>query len=289
MAPTTRQAVRRIASLAIIELHRTPNAIVKDVEFSTTSSYNNTAAASGTPGVCYRGSIDATVVNSLGYTETQGAGTSSFCLPNQGGGSTSPGSGGGSGTVGTGGNTQDCDHTLGGCWSPILINLDSGGYRLTGVDDPVTFDIGANGSPLLLSWTARDASVAFLALDRNHNGRIDDGSELFGNHTPLAGGTPAHEGFEALAQYDANRDSVIDHSDPIWSDLLLWTDRNHDGVSQESELAPLSTSELRSLGCERHFTGRRDEYGNVFRWEARLTQDSRESRPYYDIYFRAAH
>src|SRR5947209_10400579 len=128
-----------------------------------------------------------------------------------------------------------CDPMTGNCdrpESPLMIKLSEGPWRLTGLDDPVQFDIRADGHKYMMGWTDRSSDIGFLALDRNGNGVIDDGSELFGNATPLANGTRASNGFVALGRYDENQDGVIDKSDRIWNSLLLWVDRNHDGISQ---------------------------------------------------------
>src|SRR5438034_7188492 len=69
--------------------------------------------------------------------------------------------------------------------SPIIINFENGGYRLTGAESPVTFDIAATGQPVTIGWTAAGADEAFLCLDRDHNGQIDSGAELFGSATRL--------------------------------------------------------------------------------------------------------
>ena len=45
------------------------------------------------------------------------------------------------------------------------------------------FDIDGDGVPEQISWTEADSDVAFLALDRDGDGRITSGKELFGNHT----------------------------------------------------------------------------------------------------------
>jgi hypothetical protein len=105
--------------------------------------------------------------------------------------------------------------------SPIIINFENGGYRLTGANAPVSFDMLGNGHPVLMGWTAAGADEAFLWLDRNHSGRVTNGSQLFGNFTPLLNGHLAKNGFEALAEFDENHDGVIDDHDPIWSQLLL--------------------------------------------------------------------
>jgi hypothetical protein len=99
--------------------------------------------------------------------------------------------------------------------SPILINLGDGPYQLTGLEDAVLFDLNANGRPEPTSWTALGTPMAFLRLDRNGNGRVDDGSELFGNYTPLSDGRTAGNGFEALREFDDNGDGKIDARDTV--------------------------------------------------------------------------
>jgi hypothetical protein len=173
--------------------------------------------------------------------------------------------------------------------SPIVINFANGGYRLTGENAPVRFDIKATGQPLWIGWTAAGTEEAFLALDRNHNGAIDNGAELFGNATPLLDGSRARNGFIALAQYDDNHDGVIDASDPIWRQLVLWCDLNHDGLSQSAEIVAVGESALRAISLDSHWSGRRDESGNEFRYQSTVTMDARghkaTPRPVYDIFF----
>jgi hypothetical protein len=173
------------------------------------------------------------------------------------------------------------------CWlpeSPLLIKLASGPWQLTGLDDPVQFDIRAEGHKLTMGWTASGADIAFLALDRNGNGMVDDGSELFGNATPLPNVKRAPDGFVALAQYDENHDAVIDKSDRIWNSLLLWIDRNHDGISQSNELTPISASAITAIRLANHWTGRHDSSGNQFRYEA-LVRIGNRFEAFYDVYF----
>lgn len=174
--------------------------------------------------------------------------------------------------------------------SPIVINFGNGGYRLTGADLPVTFDIAGNGHPVSIGWTAAGADEAFLCLDRDHNGKIDSGAELFGNAMLMQDGTPAPNGFVVLAQFDDNRDGMIDERDAILGRLLLWRDVNHDGISQPYELTPVVGSALAAISLDFHWTGRRDASGNDFRYESQVlirdAMNQARRHPVYDIFFR---
>jgi hypothetical protein len=176
--------------------------------------------------------------------------------------------------------------------SPIVINMERGGYQLTGADNPVTFDIHATGSPIRMGWTTAGANEAFLCLDRNSNGVINNGAELFGNATILRNGSRARNGFDALSEFDENHDGVIDANDPVWSSLLLWSDLNHDGISQRAELMPIGETDVTAIGLDYHWTGRRDASGNRFRYESKVWMRRARGRPtphpVYDIFFVSA-
>jgi hypothetical protein len=160
----------------------------------------------------------------------------------------------------------------------------NGPYKLSGPEDPVSFDIDATGHTVRLCWTARDADIAFLALDRNADRRIDNGSELFGNSTALRQGGSAKNGFDALAEYDTNGDGAIDAADVVWTELLLWIDVDHNGVSEPSELRHIAGSNITSIELQHHWTGRHDESGNRFGYEGHLREGNRV-RPFYDVFF----
>jgi len=170
--------------------------------------------------------------------------------------------------------------------SPIILSL-GGSYSLSGANDPVVFDIDGDGQPDSMGWTARGSNDVFLALDRNEDGRINSGRELFGDATILRNGSEARNGFEAMKDFDDNRDGRLDRHDPVWSRLLVWRDENHDGVSTPSEVGNLTQTGVTGIGLAYEWNGRTDRHGNEFRFEARLDVDpgSRVHRKVYDIYF----
>jgi len=90
------------------------------------------------------------------------------------------------------------------------------------------------GDPVVTTWPA--ATTPWLALDRNGDGVIDRGAELFGD--AVAG---ARNGFDALAQLDDDHDGVIDAHDRAFASLVLWADRDGDRRSTPDELTPLAS------------------------------------------------
>ena len=204
---------------------------------------------------------------------------------------TPPAGGGGGGYYGGGGGGGICNpgggFTMlidgfevysGPCISPVLIDVSGDGFALTNVAGGVnTFDLDADGTADRIAWTAAGSDDAWLALDRNGDGTINSGAELFGNYTPQPD-PPAgvgRNGFLALAVYDArqqggNADGVIDARDAVFSSLRLWQDANHDGVSHPRELRTLAELGLASISLDYKESKRVDEHGNAFRYRAKV-------------------
>jgi hypothetical protein len=135
---------------------------------------------------------------------------------------------------------------------PLVIDLNANGIELTDVSrgNGVRFDITGDGAKETTSWVA--ATDGFLAYDRNSNGAIDNGSELFGDQNG------AVDGFAELAKYDDDSNGMIDSHDAIYAKLNVWRDLDQNGASETGELNPLSYYKINSIDLHAHVSNEKN-------------------------------
>jgi hypothetical protein len=202
---------------------------------------------------------------------------------------------------GGGGCTSGCYDSFGNCLdqcqigdpgsgSPIVFDVSGRGFSLTSAGAGVDFDFFGGGKKIRIAWTDKESSNAWLVLDRNHNGIIDNATEMFGNITPQPK-SPNPNGFLALAVFDrpengGNGDGVIDSRDAIYSSLRLWIDKNHNGVSEPDELFTLPELDVLSVSLNYTQSDQVDKFGNRFRYRSTIqgAQHSGVDRIVYDVF-----
>jgi hypothetical protein len=167
----------------------------------------------------------------------------------------------------------------GGSCSPILIDTAGNGFQMTSARNGPLFDLTGFGrvegfEPVRhIGWTTANTDDGWLMLDRNGNGIVDNGMELFGTATPQKGAE--RNGFLALAEYDqllkgGNRDGVINRLDAVFSSLRVWIDTNQNGVSEASELVTLGSLDISELEFNYKESKKTDEHGNQFKYRAKI-------------------
>lgn len=176
-------------------------------------------------------------------------------------------------------------------FSPIVLDfVNIGKMRSISAEDSyIYFDLDNDGIKERTGWVKGNQG-SLLALDLNGNGIIDNGSELFGEATRLANGKSANNGYLALAQYDKNKDGVIDQKDSVFNKLLVWSDHNTDGISDKNEVVSLSETKVTSIGVKYKELSGKDSFesGNVYKYEGKFwgpEQCGKKGCKSYDVFF----
>ncbi|NBO37209.1 hypothetical protein EBU99_01355 [bacterium] len=154
----------------------------------------------------------------------------------------------------------------------------------------VKFDLMGTGKPQRTGWLKGHAPVALLALP-NAEGKVTSGRELFGEATIIkATGKKARDGYAALAQYDLNRDGVIDVKDSVYSKLVVWFDKNQNGVADAGELVSLKDAQVTAISVKMKPMPEKERFveGNDLRTTAKFwgpSQCGSTGCNSYDVYF----
>ena len=171
-------------------------------------------------------------------------------------------------------------------YSPIILDLNGDGVQtLALADSGVWFDLNNNGFAERTGWVSSEDGL--LAIDLNGNGIIDNGAELFGNHTLLADGIRAANGFEALKQYDGDGNGIIDSADAVFSSLRIWQDKNSNGSTDEGELLTMAQAGIAALNLGYTDSSLKDAQGNAHRQQGSYTKTDGSRADATDIWFAA--
>lgn len=157
----------------------------------------------------------------------------------------------------------------------FVLDIAGNGFQLTSIKGGVTFDIGGNGVRVPIAWTAAGADDSFVVLDVNKNGVIDGAPEVLGDGMRTAGSKRVDNVLDALLILQglptatgplpphANPD--INADDEVFSRLRLWTDVNHDGRAQNTELKALGDAGVVTIRTTYQGKNAEDEFGNALR------------------------
>lgn len=130
---------------------------------------------------------------------------------------------------------------------PLALDLNGNGIETLAANghDGAMFDHERSGIRTGTGWVHGNDGI--LVYDRNDDGKINNGGELFGDNTLLKDGSTAAHGFAALAELDENGDGKVDAADSAFKKLGVWRDLNHNGISEEGEISSLEDVRVQSL------------------------------------------
>ncbi|MEM7153560.1 MAG: hypothetical protein AAF799_12010 [Myxococcota bacterium] len=143
------------------------------------------------------------------------------------------------------------------CNTPLVVNFESSPIEFSPAR-AASFDLSSDGSCMSTDWP----TAPWLALDRDGDGFIRSGAELFGSATKMSSGGYAEHGFAALAELDSNRDGKIDQKDDRFGELVLWHDLDEDRVGAYGELQPVAQTSLVSIDLSFDRRAQCDSKGN---------------------------
>jgi hypothetical protein len=166
--------------------------------------------------------------------------------------------------------------------TPLVLDLNNDGVQTVGIEEGVQFDLLATGTPQNVGWVSKQDGL--LAMDLDGDGQINNGTELFGDHTVLADGSYAQDGWAALAAQDSNTDGVIDAKDANFDKLRVWVDADTDGVTDDGELRTLAEAKVQSIHLN-HDANSVQQNGNVVQAFSSYTRTDGSTQSIADVGF----
>ncbi|MGG4661706.1 hypothetical protein [Providencia vermicola] len=167
--------------------------------------------------------------------------------------------------------------------TPLIIDLDGDGVQTLVDNLGIRFDFKGNETQSQTGWVHPDDGL--LAWDKNQDGIINSGNELFGNNSLLFNNTLAKDGFSALSELDSNADGIINSSDKLWLELKIWQDKNSDAISQFNELTSLSDMGINTIELNTKELNSYDENGNFHKLIAKVCWDNNNKTEIVDVLF----
>lgn len=172
-------------------------------------------------------------------------------------------------------------------YDPIILDLDGNGVGTVSKFGyhGAMFDHDGDGIATATGWV--DKSDGLLVRDVNGDGKINDGSELFGDNTRLANGELATSGIEALRDLDDNGDGVIDANDKAFAQLKVWQDKNGDGISSDDELMSLAELGIEKIDLNNKETVNKEVDGGIIKEQATFIKTDGSIHTLADVNFDA--
>ena len=160
---------------------------------------------------------------------------------------------------------------------PLVFDLRGDGINLKSADDGIEFDMNGDGQRTGMGFIQGDN--AFLFLDIHGDGLVHDGRQLFGNNGYA-------NGFEMLRAHDSNGDGVIDENDEIFDKLMLWVEKNENGVCDEGETMTLREAGIKSISLGYDNVRLDDGKGNLVGQIGGFTRDDGSQGTVADVWLR---
>jgi trimeric autotransporter adhesin len=167
--------------------------------------------------------------------------------------------------------------------SPMVLDLDGNGVQTRAAANGVFFDLtGTGNTDGRVGWVGDGDGL--LVRDRNGDGVINNGTELYGVATQNEHGQRMGNAFAALGLEDTNHDGKVSAADEHYNELKVWVDANHDGRTDAGELHGLAELGVAELHLDRAAGDRIDE-GNLVGLEGRWTGADGASHEMSDVWF----